>query len=329
VVTVCNGIYNNAAPTTCVPSGAPSAGTIIFGAITTSTPEFAVVPANQSIPNCGATLDVGEKCAIGVTYTASALGTQTGTLFVASNSSTSPQSVSLSGTSLAGLVNLSAKMSWGNTEVGSTSGVTKTATLTNPNSVAMTVYSVTATGNFATTSIGANPCNLAGSTILAANDSCTVGVTFTPSAQGTDTGSLSITSNARNATVSSPGTIALQGTGTLSAPVFSPTSLQFGKVTMSTTSAPKLVTLTNNDALALTVSSITSNNADYAVSGTSGGATCGATPITIGSASSCSVSVTFTPSVIGADNGKISFVDNAGSGAPLTTQTVAVYGSGG
>jgi len=44
---------------------------------------------------------------------------------------------------------------------------------------------------------------------IAANASCTVSVTFTPTASGTQTGSLTITSNATN----SPSTVSLTGTG--------------------------------------------------------------------------------------------------------------------
>ncbi len=74
-------------------------------------------------------------------------------------------------------------------------------TLTNTSSTAATVSSVGITGDFAQT----NTCG--GS--IAAGASCTVSVTFRPTASGTRTGSLTIASSASN----SPTTVALTGTG--------------------------------------------------------------------------------------------------------------------
>ncbi|TVZ07486.1 choice-of-anchor D domain-containing protein [Trebonia kvetii] len=82
-----------------------------------------------------------------------------------------------------------------------TTSAAQTVTVTNTGTAAATVSSIAASGDFAQTS----NCG----TSIAAGGSCTVSVTFTPTASGTRTGSLTMTSNATN----SPTTVALSGTG--------------------------------------------------------------------------------------------------------------------
>ncbi len=79
-----------------------------------------------------------------------------------------------------------------------------TVTVSNPNASAVSVSSVSVTGAFSQTST----CG----TSIAAGASCTVSVTFSPTAAGAATGSLSVASSAPG----SPLTVALSGTGTSS-----------------------------------------------------------------------------------------------------------------
>jgi N-acetylneuraminic acid mutarotase len=187
-----------------------SAATINIGQITATTTEPVDVSPSPNFlitaDGCSNTkLTVGKTCTVDVDFTATALGNFTGTLNVPSDASNGTRYVGLKGTGIAGLINLSPSILFPNTVVGGTSAP-KTATLTNPNSVAMSVFSVTPLGDFA---IPAATDHCSGNLNLAAGASCTVGVTFTPTATGTRTGSLTIISNARN----SPATITLQGTG--------------------------------------------------------------------------------------------------------------------
>jgi hypothetical protein len=96
-----------------------------------------------------------------------------------------------------------------------TSSAAQTVTVTNSGTAAASVSSIAASGDFAQT----NTCG----TSIAAGASCSVSVTFTPTASGSRTGNVTITSNASN----SPTTVALSGTGA------SPTStnLAAGKAT--------------------------------------------------------------------------------------------------
>src|SRR5580693_478073 len=90
--------------------------------------------------------------------------------------------------------------SFGNENVGSTSAA-KTVTISNSGSAAASMSSIGVTGPFGES----NNCG----TSLAAGASCTVGVTFAPTAAGAATGTLSVTSSAPG----SPLTVALSGTG--------------------------------------------------------------------------------------------------------------------
>ena len=86
-----------------------------------------------------------------------------------------------------------------------TASAAQTVTLTNTGSASLTISGVTASGDFAQT-------NTCGSSV-AAGANCTIAVTFTPTAAGQRTGTLSIADNAPN----SPQTVGLTGTGVTSA----------------------------------------------------------------------------------------------------------------
>ena len=94
-------------------------------------------------------------------------------------------------------------LSFGSTAVGATS--TSTVTVSNSGSAAVSMASVGVTGPFSET----NNCG----TSLAAGASCTVSVTFAPTAAGSASGTLSVNSSAPG----SPLTVALSGTGTATA----------------------------------------------------------------------------------------------------------------
>ena len=187
----------------------------------------------------------------------------------------------------------------------STTSASKKVTLKNSGTAAVTVNSISATGNFA---VASNTC---GSSI-AVNATCTVNVTFTPSVAGALTGSLAI----KDSSPDSPQTIALTGTGDLPLSLSAPT-LAFGTVTVGHTSASKTVTLTNNQTTSLTFSFAASGN--YATSST--GTTCGAS---LASKAKCNVAVTFTPTANGSINGALTITDSTG----FSPQLVGLSGTG-
>ncbi|HXL91329.1 MAG TPA: choice-of-anchor D domain-containing protein, partial [Streptosporangiaceae bacterium] len=129
----------------------------------------------------------------------------TGTLSVASSAPGSPLTVALTGTgtstSTTALTASPSSLSFGNEATGQDS-TAQTVTVTNPNSTAVTVSSVSISGVFAQTSTCPSS--------LPAGGSCTVSVKFEPTTTGTAAGTLSVASSAPG----SPLTVALSGTGT-------------------------------------------------------------------------------------------------------------------
>ena len=135
-------------------------------------------------------------------------GTATGSVVFASNASSVPSlSVSLSGTGVAsqqgGLSASPTTVSFGNVAVNSTQSQAATITNTGATSVTISAASVAGTG-FSLSGVN-TPFT------LATNQSVQLTVGFTPTATGSVSGTLTITSNAQNGTFSVP----LTGTGTL------------------------------------------------------------------------------------------------------------------
>ncbi|HUI42437.1 MAG TPA: FG-GAP-like repeat-containing protein [Terriglobia bacterium] len=253
--------------------------------------------------NCGSSLAVGGSCSVSVTFTPTMAGTNTGTLSITDGAPTSPQIVSLSGTATAPIVGLSpASLTFSTQTIGTTSPA-QTVTLTNTGDGALEIDSVTASAQFAET----NTCGAS----LDPNASCTISVTFTPTARGTQSGTLTLTDNASD----SPQTVSLSGTGSGPAASLAPTTLAFGDQPVGSTSAPQTITLTNTGDQSLSITAITTSG-PFAETNT-----CGAT---LAASGTCTISVTFTPTAQGAQNGTLTVADNA-SDSP---QTAALSGTG-
>ncbi len=126
--------------------------------------------------------------------------------------------------------------------------------LTNPGTGPLTINSIAASGDFAQM----NTCPMSPAT-LPPLGTCTINVTFTPTALGARTGALTFTDNARG----SPQTVPLTGTGTAPSIAFNPTSLSFSPQMLTTTSASMPVKLTNPGTGPLTINSIAASG-DFA-----------------------------------------------------------------
>src|SRR5260370_30002817 len=97
--------------------------------------------------------------------------------------------------------------------------------MTNTGNGALSITSFTVTAGF-------NQTNTCGTT-LAANASCSVSVTFSPTAHGAANGTLTLNSNLAG----TPPSFALSGTGIASVATLSPSSLTFAGQLVGTTSA--------------------------------------------------------------------------------------------
>jgi len=197
-------------------------------------------------------------------------------------------------------------LNFGNQTIGIPS-VPLVSTLTNTGADNLIVSSTSVTG----ADVGDFGVKSTCPTLLAPNDSCTITVTFTPSATGTRTAALTITDNATG----SPQSLPFSGMGVLPAVVFSPSSLTFPNQVVFTTSKPKTITLMNSG---LGVLNITSIAATGSFSQTN---TCGTT---VKAGASCKISVTFSPTTIGPLTGSITVTDNA----PNSPQQVTLAGTG-
>jgi YVTN family beta-propeller protein len=250
--------------------------------------------------NCPATITNSGQCTIQVTFTPALAGARTGAITMIDGAGT--QAVALSGTGIAAGISLSSStVSFGNQVVGTTSSA-QTVTFSNTGSGPVTVSAVTAAGDFAET----NTCGT-----VNGGSNCAISITFTPSANGARTGSVSI--------VDSAGTqvIATSGTGTQAGVNVSASSLSYGSQTVGTTSAAQTITLTNNGTSALTVSS-SSTSGDFAVSSSN----CATLPATVNAGANCQFQVTFIPSTTGTRTGSLILGDGVG------TQVVSLNGSG-
>jgi hypothetical protein len=148
---------------------------------------------------------------------------------------------------------------------------------------------------------------------VAVGASCLITVTFTPTAQGVRTASVSITDNA-------PGslqTVPLTGRGTFLQ--WAPRSLNMGNQKAGTSSAPRNVTLTNAGPTPITLYSIGIGGVNPGDFGQTN--TCGSS---LNPGASCTIQVTFTPTAVGGRIGHVAIQDNAFGG----THWVGLLGKG-
>ena len=159
----------------------------------------------QQTHTCGATLAVGAKCTISVSFKPTASGTRIAGLSIADNAAPpNPQTVVLSGTgTVVELVPTS--LSFGDQSVGTTS-VAETVTMTNVGTTMLTISGISVTGINAGDFSQTHTC---GGT-LGAGASCSISVKFHPSATGARSAAISISDNGG----SSPQKVPLSGTGT-------------------------------------------------------------------------------------------------------------------
>ena len=192
-------------------------------------------------------------------------------------------------------------LNFGSVATGATSAA-QTVTVSNPTGSAAAVSSIAVSGAFAQT-------NTCGSSIPA-NGSCTVSVTFKPTASGAATGSLTV--NAGGVT----NTVSLSGTGIAPGPVLNPNpaSLSFASTVVGNSATPQTVTLTNSGTSSASVSSVAASG-DFSQTNNCS---------TVAVGASCAVTVTFKPTASGSRTGTLTVTSNA-TNSPTT---IALSGSG-
>jgi hypothetical protein len=275
----------NAAGTTCpYPSGS-----------------VAAAPANNS-------------CLIAVDLKATSTGTQSGTLTVVDDAPGAPQSVGMTGTTVPQVVLSPTSLSFPAQFVGTTSA-SKTVNLANqlPDSLALTSLSITGT-NANDFSLATN-CPVPPAT-LPGNASCTLQVTFIPLASGTRKATLTES----DVTTGATRTVALSGAG--SAPVLvSPSSITSFSARVGTLSAASTVKITNAQTSENLHISNLALSGDFVQTST----TCGSSyPYTLAPGGSCSLTISFNPSIGGTRPGQLQVKDDV----PTSPQVVNLSGNG-
>ncbi|MGB6776936.1 MAG: choice-of-anchor D domain-containing protein [Terriglobales bacterium] len=246
------------------------------------------------------TLNAGQSTTFNAIFTPAAAGAASGTLTINSNASNATLSVPLSGTGVAQgqLGSDPTSFSFGNVQVGSSKSLT--GTLTNSGGSSLTISAAAASGT------GFSLSGLAPGLTLAAGQSTSFTVLFSPTASGAASGNVNITSNGINPNLSIP----LSGTGvtqgTLAA---NPTSLAFGNVQVGS-STNLSETLTNTGGSSLTISAAAASGTGFSLSGLASG-------LTLAAGQSTSFTVTFDPSASGAASGNVS-ITSTGSDSSLS-----------
>jgi hypothetical protein len=293
--------------------------------------DFAIVPAGTSCATglpAPVSVAASANCGWSVTFTPTGLGSRTASLTFTDDSGAttgSTQSVPLSGTGTAPVVVLAPTTVSFPAQAVSTTSAAMNGTLTNTGTTALHLASVSITGanagDFAIVSSGTTCTN--GSTVAASTGSCTWSVTFTPTAAGTRSASLTFTDD-NNGVSGSTQSVALTGI-TPPAATLSTNSISFSNQAVGTASSPSSITLSNpgGSTLHITTVAISGTNAsDYAVA--TSGTTC-TNGSTVAPNASCVINVTFTPGAAGARGpATLTVTDDA----TPTTQTVSLSGSG-
>ena len=252
---------------------------------------------------CGTSVKAGATCTISVTFTPTGALTWKGTITIIDGDLTSPQIVSLSGTGTpAPTATISpSTLTFPNEAVGMSSPL-QVATLTNTGTVQLNITSIALAGNNPGDYAETNTC---GST-LAAGSSCTFTVTFKPTTTGSRKASVTITDNTSHGSQ----TLSLSGAGSNAAVSFSPSSVTFTSQGVGIKSAAQQVILTNTSSVQLNITSIALTGTvpgDYAQTNN-----CGSS---VAAGSTCTFSITFTPSSTGLRLASVTITGNTSKGS--------------
>ena len=260
------------------------------------------------------TLAPGQSASFSLLFAPASGGSKTGTLNIASDASNSSLAVALSGSGQTpGMLSASiSTISFGGIAVGNSGS--QQETLTNTGGTDVKVSAAAVSGNdFSITGLSLPMTLIPG-------QSFTFGVSYTPASGGSDSGSIAITSDAANATL----TVVLSGSGTVPGQLgISPSTLDFGTVIVGQNKS--MTANLSASGSNVTVSSASVTTSEYKLSGVS-------FPFTVTAGQSVPVTVVFTPQASGTAGATLSFASNAtnaslnqtltGSGSPAPQHSV-------
>src|SRR5580698_8507960 len=244
-----------------------------------------------------ATLAPNQSMTFGVTFSPAALPGTDGPVVLTVNGVNNAVVLSYSGaggsTAVPAVVTPSpASLAFTNITTGQTSS--QIITLTNTGGVSTTISQATASGT------GFSVSGFSAGTLLP-GATTQFSVTFAPTAAGTFPGTVTVTSNASNPSLSIP----LSGTAVTPPAVLtaSPTSLTYTNITVGQSSS-QTETIKNTGGTNATISAVAESGAGFGVSGIT-------TPVTLTPGQSTSFTVTFTPTSVTTFSGTVTVTSNA------------------
>jgi uncharacterized protein (DUF58 family) len=268
---------------------------VVVNLVTLSGNAFTV--SGLSLP---ATVTAGQSLSFNVKFSPSTGGGVAGNITVTDTAPDSPQVILLSASGVASSANLvpnPGSFAFGNVAVGTTAS--QTITLSNTGNSSVTISSANVGGlDFAMT-------GLATPKTIAAGQNATFTAQFSPTNTGIFSGTIVITSDASDPSITIPLT-AIGTRGQLSA---NPASINFGSL-VSGASASVAVTLTNRGTASVVVSSASASGTGFSISGL-------ATPVALNAGQGTSFTARFAPTTVGNANGSITITSNAPN-SPIT-----------
>ena len=212
------------------------------------------------------------------------------------------------------LVNLSANQLNFPAQVQGTASAAQLVVLTNSGEADLSISGITISGGNSADFAQTHNCPIAPG-MLTARTRCEIRVTFGPTVMGTLSATLNVSDNGSG----SPQTVSLKGVSTAPGPVasFVPASLAFGNQMQGTSSAFRVIVLTNAGSGTLSI------NYEISVNGSSSDEfhiqavknSCPANTWQLAAKTSCDIAVVFSPATIGAKSAQILIVDDA-AGSP-------------
>jgi hypothetical protein len=185
-------------------------------------------------------------------------------------------------------------------------------TFTNTSLVSEQVSSITASNSpVSDFTVSGGNCNSAVNGVAAGN-SCTINIVFTPAATGPASSTMTVTYTPAGG-ASQMATASLTGTGipSTTTSTLTPSSATFNSTVIGNTSPSVQFVLTNtgNTTIGDILFSVTT--------GFSATPLCGAQPVTLAPGASCDINVSFSPTTAGSNTGKLT-VQSTSSSSPLT-----------
>jgi hypothetical protein len=259
-------------------------------------------------------IGAGTNCNISIAFAPSTngvTGTRTAELEVYDDATGTPRLDSLTGNALPAVPVVclnSSSVAFGTLQIGSNS--VQAVTVTNCGSVALSVSGVAVVGA-ASNDFVAVPASCGS---IAPRGTCSINVTFGPTAVGARNATLIITNNSQYAAVD----VALSGTGMQPAPAIcaSTAALDFGNQPVSTVSPAQGVTITSCGTEALIISNVVFTGPNAGEFHFSGSFSCGSPPINLPVNSTCNITVYYAPTNAAGESASL-VISNTGPVNPL------------